>query len=130
MTPTPAEDAATPAKSREPSWLSYVNIGAGLPIAMVLVSGLVWAVMKGDKADTATAAAVTINARLDRLFEKIDIIATAMPVIQEKVANLEHQVTDGRGAYSTLDVRLRAIEMNTAAVHEEATTALKRTTVR
>lgn len=110
-----------------PSWFSVMNLAAGIQVVVVLMGVVIWATSHADKADSVAAAAISVNARLDRLFEKVDMIAENLPVLREKVSNLEQQVTDGRGQYSSLDVRLRAIENNTAAVHEEATTALKRT---
>lgn len=109
-----------------PSWLSVMNLAAGIQVAVVLVGLVIWVTAKGDKADAVAAASIAINSRLDRLFDKVDVIALAMPVLQEKVTSLESQVTDGRGAYATLDIRLRAIENNEAANHRDASAALGR----
>ena len=49
-----------------------------------------------------------------------------MAVFQEKVLEVETHVADARGNYASLDVRLRAIENNELANHNDATKALSR----
>ena len=113
-----------PPRAARPWWVSLVIGGTGLQIILALVGALIWATTKGEKADSVAVATVTINARLDRLFDKVDLLATALPVIQEKIAQTENQITEARGSYSNLDTRLRAIENNEAANHIDASRAL------
>ena len=109
-----------------PSWLSVMNLAAGIQVAAVLIGLIVWVTHKGDTADNVAIAAVAVNTRLDHIADRVDAIAASLPVMQEKVISLERQVTDGRGQYTTLDTRLRAIETNEYANHVDASKALGR----
>lgn len=72
-----------------------------------------------NRSTQAAADLVTVNMRLDRLFEKLDQINGSLPVLVEKVRVAEDQITRGKGDYASLDVRLREIERNNAANHED-----------
>lgn len=109
-----------------PSWLSVANLIAGIQVAMVVVGLIFWVTQKADQADAVTAAMVGVNSRLDRLFDKMDIVVTQLPVLQEKVSNLENQVTEARGAYNTMRDHLDALDHNEAANHADAARALGR----
>lgn len=71
--------------------------------------------IKSNAIEQMNLAVVTINSRLDRLFEKVDIVS----VLVEKVRSLETQITDARGNNTTLEQRIRLIESNNAANHAD-----------
>lgn len=99
----------------KPSWFNIPNLVAGINVTIVAIGFIVWFSGKAISVDQAHIDLITVNARLDRIFEKLD----ALPVLVEKVHNAESQITEARGAYSTLDIRLRAIENNNAANHAD-----------
>ena len=111
---------------KRPSWLSVMNLAAGIGVLVVGVNLIVWATHKADTTDTVVAAVASLSIRVDRMSDKLDAVLSSLPVIQEKVTSLEGQITDGRGAYSTLDTRLRAIEQNEYANHVDAARALNK----
>lgn len=106
----------TPAK---PFWLRADHIIAAVPACVATVMLIVWLVNGRASTDNTQAAMVTVNSRLDRIFVKLDDINASLPVLVEKVRTAENQITEGRGSWASLDVRLRAIEQNAAANHAD-----------
>lgn len=100
---------------KSPNRFKIEHIAIVIQAALFLGGALIWVTTANVQSNQTATAMVTVNARLDRIFEKLDIL----PVTVEKVRQLEQQVTDSRGSYSTLDVRLRAIENNNAANHAD-----------
>lgn len=100
-------------KIKAEHWIAAVPAIVSAVAVVIFISGT------SMKTDTTMAATVTINARLDRLFDKLDEINKVLPVLAEKVRAAEVAILDGRGGYTSLEVRLRAMENNIAAVHEE-----------
>jgi len=85
---------------------------------MVIITGLgFWAITTANKTDTVVTAMIGVNSRLDRIFEKLD----AIPVVQERLTQVQSQLADAKGAYVSLEARLRGLESNVSAVHDEAT---------
>ena len=111
---------------KRPSWMSVMNLAAGVSVAIVLANLIIWSTHKADTTDAVVSAVASLSIRVDRMSDKLDAVLASIPVIQEKVTSLEGQITDGRGAYATLDTRLRAIEQNEYANHVDAARALNK----
>ena len=109
----------------KPEWI-IASAALALSISIAGVGLTAWAVNRADRTDAVTVAATAINIRLDRLFDQQEILSRTMAVFQEKVLEVETHVADARGNYASLDVRLRAIENNELANHNDATKALSR----
>lgn len=105
---------------KPPSWLRVEYIALAFQIVVAIGAVSVWAINSASKTDSTTAAMITVNARLDRIFEKLDVL----PVLVEKVRQAEIAIGDSKGGYSTLDVRLRMIEQNNAANHADIQSVL------
>jgi hypothetical protein len=74
-----------------------------------------------DATLVATNGALTVvNARMDRLFDKLDSITGTLPVMAEQIKQVREAIALARGDAASLDVRLRGMENNIAAVHAEA----------
>lgn len=90
-----------------------------LQAATVLVLVTIYVANNASRSAQASADIVLVNARLDRLFDKLDEINKSLPVLAEKVHAIEEAVTTSRGAFASLDLRLRLIEANEAANHAD-----------
>lgn len=101
---------------RRPSWLSIMNLGAGLQVVVLLAGVMFWVVAKADKTDQTAVALMSVSARLDAIVTKLD----ALPVLSEQVSQLRLDMTGTKGAYASLEARLRAIEASVAAANAEA----------
>lgn len=107
--------------STEKSW---TEIALAVVPALAVVAGLgVWMIRGDDRSDgtekALNAAMVTVNARLDRIFTKLDDFAATFPVMQEKLRMVQAQIDEAKGTSSSLEARLRAIENNNAANHAD-----------
>lgn len=100
--------------------LKWEHVGSLVIAASVTASFGYFVISASNKTDNTTAALVTVNARLDRLFDKLDQINATLPVLVERENEDRMQITDGRGQWSSLMGRMVAIENNVAAVHAEA----------
>lgn len=105
-----------------PSWLSMVNLGAGIQVLVLCTAVLFWVVTKADKADSTASAITGVNARLDNIAIQI----STLPVMAEQINELREQLAGAKGDYASLDVRLRMIEQNNAANHADVSKALGR----
>lgn len=83
----------------------------------ILVGSTLWVSSLYNKTSSNDVALVTVNARLDRIFEKLD----GLPVMAEQLKEARESIAASRGDYASLEVRLRTMENNIAAVHGEAT---------
>lgn len=113
-------------KSIPPPWFKVEYVALVVQVAVVLGGLSIWLIGNASRTDQTaaamvlvkeqtTAAMVTVNSRLDRIFEKLD----SLPVVIEKVRQAEIAISESKGGYATLDTRLRAIENNLAVTHEE-----------
>ena len=104
-----------------------IFLGLGAAPALALCTGVVyWAVSSADTAVTTANALAAFNVQAMQRFDRIDGKIEDLPVMAEQLNELKTQIAGAKGDYASLDIRLRAIEQNTAAVHSEATEALKR----
>ena len=95
--------------------------------AIAMCIGLIyWAVSNANTAVTTANALSALNTQVMQRFDRIDERIANLPVMVEQLNELKTQIAGAKGDYASLDIRLRAIEQNTAAVHTEATEALKR----
>ena len=101
--------------SGKPTWLNWATIGVILALLTTFESGSFWVINKFDKADSTAVSLITVNARLDKIFEKLDVL----PVIQEQLTQSRKELIDGKGEYSDLNTRLRIIELDEAANHAD-----------
>jgi hypothetical protein len=101
-----------------------------VPAILAAVGLIYWAVSSANTAAQTAVALSAFNTQVMQRFDRIDGKIENLPVLAEQTRELQQQLAGAKGDYASLDVRLRAIETNTAAVHAEATTALKRTTPR
>lgn len=113
------------------SWFTWEKIAAALGVLVIVGNMIISYSGTAFKADTLAltlattkadnvAAMVGLNARLDRLFEKVDTINERLPVLVERLDAARGQIAEGKGAYGSLESRLRAIETNVEAVHQES----------
>lgn len=113
-------------ENNKANWLKPETILSLISTAVVIIGGAVGYVIyisdNAHKTDSTAAAMITVNARLDRIFEKLDVL----PVLVEKVRQAEVQITDGKGSYSSLDLRLRVIENNAAVARSDIDTTRTR----
>lgn len=103
---------------KRPSWLSWTNLVAGIQVSVVVCALVFWAATKSNQADSTAAAMITLNARFDRVFEKLDTLT----ILAEQMREVQGEIDGAKGAYASLDVRLRAIEQNNAALHNDIQT--------
>lgn len=99
-------------EERKPWWKSDAVI---MGVLLTLGQIGIWAISKADLTDTTALAMGGVNSRLDRIFEKLDVL----PVMQEHIRMADVRITELRGGYSTLEERLRAGELNAAANHAD-----------
>jgi hypothetical protein len=109
---------------KRPSWLSWMNVVSGVNVLVLLCGLIFWVATESAKTDNTALAMGSVNARLDRLFDKLDTMNVILPVIQEKISQLENHGVEERGTYASLRDRLSAIEANSAANHIDASRAL------
>lgn len=102
-------------------WLK-ANVLIVLMCIQFLVGTTLWVSSLANSSGSNSSALVTVNARLDRIFEKLD----GLPVMAEQVKELQAQMADAKGSSGSLEARLRLLEQNVAAVHAEATDPHKR----
>lgn len=100
---------------KQPSWFKLEHVGLVFQVAVVLGGLSIWLITNSNRTDATASAMITVNARLDRIFEKLD----NLPVLVEKVRQAEIAISESKGGYASLDTRLRAIENNVAVTHEE-----------
>lgn len=95
-----------------PSWATIIGTVGVMVNTLALLAGLTMFLIHGGFQSTQNALdVVTINARLDRIFEKLDVL----PVMNEQIQEAQRQITAGKGDWATMDGRLRAMEQNTAS---------------
>ena len=111
---------------RRPSWMSVMNLAAGIGVLVVGVNLIVWSTHKADTTDAMVASVASLSVRVDRMSDKLDAVLASLPVLQEKVSSLEGQITDARGGYKNLQDRLQAVEQNEYANHVDASRALNK----
>lgn len=101
--------------------IKWEHLGSIVVAVVALCSLGVFIITASNKTDATVASLVTVNMRLDRLFDKLDQINGTLPVLVEREAEDRQQITDSRGQWGSLMGRIVAIESNIAAVHAEAT---------
>lgn len=106
-------------KARLPEWLNMTVILGVAQMLGMLAMLTVWAVTKAETADRNNLALAGVETRLGRIFDTLDTIRQTLPVMQERIAQGERAANDARGVWASADLRLRAIEQNAAANHED-----------
>ncbi len=101
-------------------WLK-TNVIVILMAVQIIIGGAFWASSLSNTASTSAAEVVSLNSRMDAIYSAINDIRSKLPVMVEQIAEANSQIAGAKGDYANLDVRLRAIESNIAAVHQEAT---------
>lgn len=98
-----------------------------IPGLAVAGSIMYWAITSANTASQTALALTQFHAEIIARFDKIDGKIEGLPVLAERVLEVQQQLVGAQGGYASLALRLNAVENNNAAIHTEAETALKRT---
>ena len=116
--PTPPDgftEESTVFTQKHPSWLSWTNLTAGIYVATVVAGLGMWAMTETNKTDNTSLAIISIDSRLNIISARTESIA----VMVEQINEARAAIALAAGNYASLDVRLRAMENNMAANHND-----------
>ena len=107
-------------------WEKWGIIFLGIGAAPALGAVMFWAVSTADSAATTATNLATFHAEIMARFDHIDSKVEDLPLLAERVKNLQEALANTQGSYASLAERLHAIEENNAANHADASKALGR----
>lgn len=103
------------------------RLGVIIPGLAVAGSLMYWAITSANTAAQTAAALALLHTEIAARFDKVDGKIEGLPVLAERITEVQQQLAGAQGGYASLALRLNAVENNNAATHAEAETALKRT---
>ena len=100
-------DETAQTKDGRPSWLSWANLAAGIQVAAIVGGLAFWAVTTATQANTTAVGLTAVSLKLDRLSDKMGEV----PVMGERLRQIEIAVQEAKANWSLMDTRMRAIEI-------------------
>ena len=107
-------------------WDKWGIVFLGVGAAPALGALMFWAISTADIAAQTAHDVATLHSEITARLDHIDSRVEDLPLLAERVKNLQEALVNTQGSYASLAERLHAMEDNNAANHADAARALGR----